>query len=89
MALLELDPQNVDKRRRPRLQRRKHHSPGPIFVWHTDGYDKLKLHRIKIHGCIDGYPWRIIWLEVAASNKVPKLIAKHYWNAIKQNGKQT
>ena len=84
LALLELDPQNVDKRRRRRLRRRKYHSPGPNFVWHIDGHDKLKPYGISIHGCIDGYSRRIIWLEVAASNKVPELIAKHYLDAIKQ-----
>ena len=84
MALFELDPQNVDKRRRRRLRRRKYHSLGPNFVWHIDGHDKLKPYRISIHGCIDGYSRRIIWLEVAASNKVPELIAKHYLDAIKQ-----
>ena len=84
LALLELDPQNVDKRRRRRLRRRKYHSPGPNFVWHFDGHDKLKPYGISIHGCIDGYSRRIIWLEVAASNKVPELIAKHYLDAIKQ-----
>ena len=84
MALFELDPQNVDKRRRRRLRRRKYHSLGPNFVWHIDGHDKLKPYGISIHGCIDGYSRRIIWLEVAASNKVPELIAKHYLDAIKQ-----
>ena len=84
LALLELDPENVDKRRRRRLQRRKYHSPGPNFVWSIDGHDKLKPYGISIHGCIDGYSRRIIWLEVAASNKVPELIAKHYLDAVKQ-----
>ena len=84
LALLKLDPQNVDKRRRRRLRRRKYHSLGPNFVWHIDGHDKLKPYGISIHGCIDGYSRRIIWLEVAASNKVPELIAKHYLDALKQ-----
>ena len=25
------------------------------FVWHIDGYDKLKPYGCAIHGCIDGY----------------------------------
>ena len=80
LALLELDPQNVDKRRRRRLRRRKCHSPCPNFVWNVDGHDKLKPYGISIHRCIDGYSRLIIWLEVAASNKVPE----HYLDAIKQ-----
>lgn len=27
---------------------------GPDFVWHLDGYDKLKPYGFAIHGCIDG-----------------------------------
>ena len=27
----------------------------PNFLWHCDGYDKLKPFGIAIHGCIDGY----------------------------------
>ena len=49
LALLELDPQNVDKRRRRRLQRREYHGPGPNFVWYIDGHDKLKPYGISIH----------------------------------------
>ena len=27
---------------------------GPDFVWHIDGYDKLKPYGFTIHGCVDG-----------------------------------
>ena len=27
---------------------------GPDFVWHLNGYDKLKPYGFAIHGCIDG-----------------------------------
>ena len=84
MALLELDPENVDKRRRRRVRRSKYHSSGPNFFWHIDGHDKPQPYGISIHACGDGYSRRIVWLEVAASNKVPELIAKHYLDAIKQ-----
>ena len=28
---------------------------GPNYIWHADGYDKLKPFGITIHGCIDGW----------------------------------
>ena len=84
LALRELDPENVDKRQRRRLRRRKHRNPGPNYVWHIDGHDKPKPYGISIHGCIDGYSRRIIWLEVAATNTMPELIAKYYLDAVKQ-----
>ena len=39
-----------------------------------------------IHGCIDGYSRKLIWLEVAPSNKLPEVIAKYYTIAIKKFG---
>ena len=84
LALHELDPENVSKRRRHRLQRRKYRNPGPNYVWHIDGHDKLKPYGLSIYGCIDGYSRQIIWLRVASTNKVPELIAKYYLDALKQ-----
>ena len=69
------------KRRRP--QRRKYANPGPNNVWHIDGYDKLKPYGISIHGCIDGFSRRIMWLNVSPSNKKPEIIGKYYLDTIK------
>ena len=84
LALRQLDRENVDKRQHRRLRRRKYRNPGPNYVWHIDGHDKLKPYGISIHGCTDGYSRRIIWLEVVATNKIPELIVKYYLNAVKQ-----
>ncbi len=37
-----LDKDGVDIRRARRLRRRRYASRGPNWVWHIDGYDKLK-----------------------------------------------
>ena len=84
LALQELDSENVSKRRRHRLQRKKYRNPLPNYIWHIDGHNKHKPYGLSIHGCIDGYSRRIIWLEVASTNKVPELIAKYYLDALKQ-----
>ena len=80
-----IDPEGVDLRRR-RLKRRKYASPGPNFLWHVDGWDKLAPFGFYIHGAIDGYSRRILWLEVGASNKNPRFIAWHYLEAVRQIG---
>ena len=49
-----IDPDGVDRRLRHRLQRRQYKGRGPNFIWHIDGYDKLKPFGFSIHGCIDG-----------------------------------
>ena len=72
-ALRILDPDGVDRRLRRRLQRRQYKGRGPNFIWHIDGYDKLKPFGFSIHGCIDGYSRRIMWLEVGTS-----MVAQRY-----------
>ena len=42
--LTELDSKGVQLRKYKRLRRREYINPGPNFVWHVDGYDKLKLY---------------------------------------------
>ena len=44
-----LDPEGVQIRKRNRLRRRLYYSQGPNWVWHVDGYDKLKPYGFPIH----------------------------------------
>ena len=44
-------------------------------MWHLDGYDKLKPFGFPIHGAIDGYSRRILWLRVMCTNNDPQVIA--------------
>ena len=76
--LREVDPQGVEQRKRRCLKRRTYVSPGPNFCWHIDGYDKLKPFGFSIHGCVDGFSRRILWLEVQRSNKNPKSVAQYF-----------
>lgn len=78
------DPEGVADRLARRLQRRQYLSPGPNFLWHLDGYDKLKPFGFAIHGCIDDFSRMIIWLEVGTSNNDPKITAHYYLKSIKQ-----
>lgn len=82
--MLELDYEGVQTRRRKRIRRREYLNPGPNFVWHVDGYDKLKPYGFAIHGAIDGFSRRILWLEVGSTNNNPKIVAKHYLDTILQ-----
>ena len=76
----ELDPAGVDPRRRRTLRRRLYYSKGPNWVWHLDGYDELKPFGFEIHGCIDGYSRRVLWLNVLISNKDPKEVCNLFVN---------
>lgn len=69
-----------------RLRRRQYANKGPNFLWHIDGYDKLKPYGIAISGCIDGYSRYIIWLQASYTNNDPKVIANYYLNAVEEYG---
>ena len=51
-------------------------------MWHADGFDKLKPFGFAIHGCIDGYLRRIMWLKVSYSNNCPEIIASYYLQCV-------
>ena len=71
--LKEIDPEGTNMKNLRRLRRRKYISEGPIPVGYADVYDKLKPHGFLIHGCIDGYSRRILWLKVTKSNSLAKV----------------
>lgn len=79
-----LDPIGVERRKHHRLTRRKYISPGPNYLWHSDGYDKLKPFGFAIHGAVDGYSRRILWLHVSPMNNEPAVIAGYYLNYLKE-----
>ncbi|KAJ8047915.1 hypothetical protein HOLleu_00032 [Holothuria leucospilota] len=81
-----LDPVGVRLRSTQQIVRRTYHSRGPNFVWHVDGYDKLKKYGIAISGCIDGFSRKIIWLEASYTNNNPALIAGYFVNAVQACG---
>ena len=83
LLLRNLDPDGVELRSRRRLRRRTYYASGPNFIWHTDGYDKLKPFGFAIHGAIDGYSRRIMWLEVGPSNNDPKVTAKYFIDCLR------
>ena len=55
---------------------------GPNYAWHCDGYDKLKPFGFPIHGCIDGWSRKVLWLYVTRSNNQPNNIAAYFLDAV-------
>lgn len=80
--LKNLDPEGVADRLRHRLKRRVYSVAGPNFLWHIDGYDKLKRFGFAIHACIDGFSKKVIWLKVATSNNDPYIIGYYYMEVV-------
>ena len=85
-ALRIIDPDGVSQRLRTRLRRRQYRAKGPNYLWHIDGYDELKPFGFCIHGCIDGFSRRIMWLEVGSTNNDSRVVEKYFLNCIRQIG---
>jgi len=83
-VLREVDPEGTEARRRHQLRRRKYNNLGPDYAWHIDGHDwpRLKPFGFPIHGAIDGYSRRILWLKVVRSNNSPEVIVDLYLNCV-------
>ena len=77
-----LDPEGVKQRKRHRLKRRKYVNPGPNATWHIDGYDKVARYGIYIHGCVDGFSRRIIWLSAYYTNKDSKVVSGYFMDFV-------
>jgi hypothetical protein len=52
-----------------RTPRRVYDVTGPNHLWHFDGNHKLIGWRMVIHGCIDGFSRRVIYLRCADNNR--------------------
>lgn len=77
-----VDGTAMDGRMRNRLRRRTYANPGPSFCWHMDGYDKLKPFGFAIHGAIDGFSRKILWLKVGPTNNNPFVVAHYFTEAV-------
>ena len=72
-------------RRARSICRRAYYAAGPNYIWHLDGYDKLKPFGLCISGCICGFSRRLIWLNVYYTNNDPRVIGGYYLEAVKRN----
>ena len=82
----EMDPEGCERRKSKSFKRRSYFSSGPNYTWHVDGYDKLKPYGFPIHGCIDGWSRKIMWLKVTKSNNHPDIIASFFLNCVEELG---
>ena len=84
-----LDPEGVFSCPRRVFRRRQYSVQGPNCMWHLDGYDKLKPFGFAIHGAINGYSRRILWLKVGQTNNGPMVVISYYLSCIRQIGTDT
>ena len=83
-ALTIVDPDKVNKRKSKTIVSREYLSSGPDIIYHIDGNDKLKRWGFRIHGCVDGFSRKLLWLIVANSNNDPIVISHYFLRCIKK-----
>ena len=84
LIIKTLDPLGVGLKKSHKLKRCMYTSRGPNFLWHVDGYDKLKSFGFPIHGCIDGYSRKILWLNVSPTSNDSQVIATYFIHCIEK-----
>ncbi|MED6288993.1 hypothetical protein CHARACLAT_031877 [Characodon lateralis] len=84
--LRELNPQGCERRARRRFIRRTYHSMGPNYMWHVDGYNKLKPFGLALSGCIDGFSRKVLWLVCGPTNNDPTVIAHYFLSCVRNLG---
>ena len=85
-CLKDVDPEGVEERSKHVIKRRIYETKGPNDVYHIDGNDKLKKWGFCIHGCVDGFSRKLMWLKVASTNNDPLVIANYYLSCVKAYG---
>ena len=79
-----VDPRNTALRWGALVSRRVYSVPWPNSLWHLDGHHSLIRWGLVIHGCIDGYSRRIIYL-VCSSNNLAEIVLHLFETAIERD----
>ena len=84
-SMARVDPHNTALRWGIVVSRRKYHVPWPNSLWHLDGHHSLIRWKLVIHGCMDGYSRRIMFLRCNANNLAETVLGL-FLDAVKTDG---
>lgn len=74
-SIRRVDPDGVRERGRKAIKRRVYSVPYANYIWHIDSNHKLIRWRMVIHGAIDGYSRKIMYLKCANNNKASTVVS--------------
>ena len=73
-SLIRINPTNVHLRATTTVTRRTYNVASANALWHIDGLHCFIRWRIVIHGGIDGYSRRVVYLEGSTNNKAQTVL---------------
>ena len=73
-SMTRVDPQNTALRWGVVVSRRTYQVPWPNSLWHLDGHHALIPWKIVVHGCIDGFSRRIMFLRCNSNNRAETVL---------------
>ena len=82
--LRDMDPGETETSRARRLRRRQYVSVGPNLCWHADGYDKRKPYGFPIHGFVDAFLRKLLWIKVFRTKTDPVVSAYLYIETVEK-----
>ena len=68
-SLIRVSHSSIQQRRSTTISRRVYSVPSTNYLWHIDGLHCLIRWKIVIHGGIDGYSRRIVYLHASSNNR--------------------
>ena len=84
-SLARVDPANTALRWGIVVFRRQYCVPWPNSLWHLDGHHSLIRWGLVIHGCIDGFSRRIMFLK-CNNNSLSQTVLELFLNATEKDG---
>ena len=84
-SMARIDPANSALRWGAAVYRRRYKVPWANSLWHLDGHHSFIRWGLVIHGCIDGFSRRIIYLH-CSSNNLSSTVLSLFLNAIEKDG---
>ncbi|CAB4006490.1 hypothetical protein AWC38_SpisGene3841 [Paramuricea clavata] len=84
-SMARIDPENAALRWGAAVYRRRYQVPWANSLWHLDGHHSLIRWGLVIHGCIDGFSRRRIYLH-CSSNNLASTVLTLFLDAIEKDG---
>lgn len=84
-SMNRIDPENTALRWGAVVSRRIYSVPWPNSLWHIDGHHSLIRWKLVIHGCIDGFSRRVMFLK-CSNNNLSTTVLELFMGAIQGDG---